>query len=328
MADLKEAQKLVHGLGEVEPPPFFEQRIMSRVREEAGRKQGILRRLFYPLYVKVPIQALAMLLIAVLAIYLYRTGDPEMKQPELLFKPLTETGKGQMTAESPSIPAPPSTVTPVTRVPAGDLYQENQPRLVAPPFEKGAKEEKRAADSRAPIREETLAAARPAAPVRAAQEQDTLPAGEGALDKTLDRAGQQDAAKVPGTFSPDRKRQEKMADAGAVAGESGKTRSEPLPPLMTAAATSKRSVIELTLQVSDLAVAIREIEAHLDQVKARVIERQHHRESEFLKAEIAAPDAAALLDLLKALGRVNLETSPPTVTDGKVTVGIKIVSDR
>ena len=207
-------------------------------------------------------------------------------------------------------------------------YSPSQPRLVAPPFEKGAKEEKRAADSRAPIREETLAAARPAAPVRAAQEQDTLPAGEGALDKTLDRAGQQDAAKVPGTFSPDRKRQEKMADAGAVAGESGKTRAEPLPPLMTAAATSKRSVIELTLQVSDLAVAIREIEAHLDQVKARVIERQHHRESEFLKAEIAAPDAAALLDLLKALGRVNLETSPPTVTDGKVTVGIKIVSDR
>ena len=64
----------MHGLEEVEPPPFFEQRIMSRVREEAGRKQGILRRLFYPLHIKVPIQALATILVAVLAFYVYQTG--------------------------------------------------------------------------------------------------------------------------------------------------------------------------------------------------------------------------------------------------------------
>ncbi|MCX5818881.1 MAG: DUF2275 domain-containing protein, partial [Deltaproteobacteria bacterium] len=73
-AGLKKAEQLVQGLGEVEPPPFFEQRIMSRVREEAGQKQGILRRLFYPLHIKVPIQALATLLVAVLAIYVYQTG--------------------------------------------------------------------------------------------------------------------------------------------------------------------------------------------------------------------------------------------------------------
>ncbi len=70
----------MQGLEEVEPPPFFEQRIMSRVREEAGQKQGILRKLFYPLHIKIPIQALATLLVAVLAFYVYQKGEPEMKQ--------------------------------------------------------------------------------------------------------------------------------------------------------------------------------------------------------------------------------------------------------
>ena len=40
LSDLKRAEQLVRGLEEAEPPPFFEQKIMFRVREEASRKQG------------------------------------------------------------------------------------------------------------------------------------------------------------------------------------------------------------------------------------------------------------------------------------------------
>jgi len=95
---------------------------------------------------------------------------------------------------------------------------------------------------------------------------------------------------------------------------------------MSAGAAIKRSVMDLTIQVRDPDVAIREIEARLGQVNAWNVERQHRRESEFLKAEIAAQNVTALLDLLEAVGRVNLETSPLVVPDGNVTVSIKIVS--
>ncbi len=321
---LKKTQKLVRGLEEVEPPPFFEQRIMSRVREEAGWKHRIRQRLFYPLYIKVPIQALAMLLVAVLAIYVSQTGDPEMKPPAPFFQSLTEPGKGRGTVESSHTPAPPSAVTPVTRAPAGDLLKKNQERFVAPPLETGGKEERKAA-SPAPTREETPAAARPAAPVMAAKEKDILPAGEEALGKTMDRAGRQDAEKVPGPLLPERKRKEKLADAGAA--ESRKTVSEPSRSRMTAVAPREQSVIELTIQVRDMDAALREIDAHLAQVKARILERQHHEGTAFLKAEIAAPNATALLDKLKALGRFNLETRSLAQPEGNVTVGIKIVRD-
>jgi Putative zinc-finger/Predicted integral membrane protein (DUF2275) len=323
-ADLKKVEQLVHGLGEVDPPPFFEQRIMARVIEEAGQKQGILRRLFYPLHIKVPIQVLATLLVAVLAIYIYQTGEPEMKQIAPLPIPLTELGKGQVTAESPKTLVSPSAVTPVKRAPAGDLPEKNQQRFVAPPFENGGKEE-RIADSQAPIREEHPSAMKPADPVMAVREKEVPPVSAGALSKAQDRAGKQDADKALETLLPEQKRKEKMTNTGAVAGESRKTMSAPSPSRMTAVAAIKRSVIDLTIQVRDTDVAIREIEARLGQVNARIIERQHRKGSEFLKAEIAAQNVAALLDLLKAIGKVNTETSPLVVPDGNVTVSIKIV---
>jgi len=324
-AGLKKAEELVQGLGEVEPPPFFEQRIMSRVREEAAQRQGILRRLFYPLHIKIPIQALATLLVAVLAFHIYQTGEPEMKQMAPLPIPLTELGKGKGTADSPKTLVSPSAVTPVKRAPAGDLPEKNQRRFVAPPFENGGKEG-RMADSRAPIREERPSAMKPAAPVMAAREKDVPPVSAEALDKAQERAGKQDADKAPETLLPEQKRKERMTDTDFAAGDSRKTMSAPSPSRMSAGAAIKRSVMDLTIQVRDPDVAIREIEARLGQVNAWNVERQHRRESEFLKAEIAAQNVTALLDLLEAVGRVNLETSPLVVPDGNVTVSIKIVS--
>jgi hypothetical protein len=324
-AGLKKAEQLVQGLGEVEPPPFFEQRIMSRVREEAAQKQGILRRLFYPLHIKVPIQALATLLVAVLAFHVYQQGDPEMKQMAPLPIPLTELGKGKSAAESPKTLASPPAVRTVKRVPPGDLSEKNQQQFVAPPFQKGGKEE-RIADLRVPIREERPSTVKPADPFPAAKEKDVPPVSAEALSKAQDRAGKQDVDKTLETLLPEQKRKEKMTDTGAAAGEGRKSMSAPSPPRMTTAASPKQSAIDLTILVRDTDVAIREIEARLGQVNARIIERQRRRGGEFLKAEIAAQNVAALLDLLEAIGRVDLETSPLVVPDGNVTVSIKIVS--
>jgi hypothetical protein len=209
-------------------------------------------------------------------------------------------------------------------VPAGDLPEKNRQQFAAPPFENRGKGERIIA-SRAPIREERPAAVKPAETVMAVREKEVSPVGTEALSKAQDRAGKQDADKALETLLPEQKRKEKMTDAGAVTGESRKTMSAPSPSRMTAAAAIKRSVIDLTIQVRDTDVAIREIEARLGQVNARIIEKQHRRGSEFLKAEIAAQNVAALLDLLKAIGTVDMETSPLAAPDGNVTVGIKIV---
>ena len=83
LEDLKNAGELVKSLEDVEPPAWLTEKIMSRVRAEEGRKRGIFRKLFYPLHVKVPIEALATVLIAVVAVYVFRAVEPEMKRAQV-----------------------------------------------------------------------------------------------------------------------------------------------------------------------------------------------------------------------------------------------------
>jgi hypothetical protein len=314
-AGLKKAEALVHGLGEVETPPFFEQRIMSRLREGAGRKQGILRRLFYPLYIKIPIQALATLLVTVLAFYVYQGGEPEMKQIAPLPIPLTNPEKSRVTVEAPRTLPPSSVAVPVERAPAGgvDLPEASRQRFVTPPLEAVGKE-KRAADSRAVMRKEHLPAMKPSDPLMAAREEEPPPAGEETSNRTTDKAGKQDADKAFETLPQQQKRKEWTADtsAGVRVRESAKT-----------AAATKRPVIDLTLRVRDIDKAIREIEARLGRVNVRIIDRKG---SAFLAVEVTAQNVAALMELLEAIGRVNLERSPLVVPDGDATVSIKIVA--
>jgi len=78
IADLKKVAAMTQGLSDIETPPWFKQRIMARVREEAEKK-SFAQKWFYPLRIKIPIQVMATIIIAVLAVYIYRSGDEQMK---------------------------------------------------------------------------------------------------------------------------------------------------------------------------------------------------------------------------------------------------------
>jgi len=78
LVELSKMRSLVGNLADVEPPPWFKQKIMSRVREEAGKK-SLVQKLFYPLRIKIPVQVLTTIFIAVLVVYIYRGGEGRMK---------------------------------------------------------------------------------------------------------------------------------------------------------------------------------------------------------------------------------------------------------
>jgi hypothetical protein len=79
LADLKKAMRMLHEVDEVDPPPWFKQQIMARVRQEAAAIQdaGFLKRLFFPLHIKIPVQALAMVIVGIIALYLYKAAGPQ-----------------------------------------------------------------------------------------------------------------------------------------------------------------------------------------------------------------------------------------------------------
>ncbi|MEN6508203.1 MAG: DUF2275 domain-containing protein [Smithella sp.] len=79
MAFLQKADQLVKNLSSVEEPLWFQQKIMARVREEAAKK-SFWQKWFSPFRFRIPVQIAATIVIAVLAVYIYRSGDDQVQR--------------------------------------------------------------------------------------------------------------------------------------------------------------------------------------------------------------------------------------------------------
>ncbi|HWP92998.1 MAG TPA: DUF2275 domain-containing protein [Thermodesulfobacteriota bacterium] len=77
LSDLRKTIHLLNSLEEVETPNWFTEKIISKVREEAEQKKGILERLFFPLHIKLPIEVLATVFLVVVSIFIYKAYQPE-----------------------------------------------------------------------------------------------------------------------------------------------------------------------------------------------------------------------------------------------------------
>ncbi len=72
LADIAACQRLVAALPPVEPPAGFTTRVMAEVRDAADHRPTVWQRLFSSLQVKLPLQATAVILISVLAVFIYQ----------------------------------------------------------------------------------------------------------------------------------------------------------------------------------------------------------------------------------------------------------------
>jgi Predicted integral membrane protein (DUF2275)/Putative zinc-finger len=121
MTSLAECQRLVSGLPAVELPLGFTNRVMARVRE-AANPPSLWERLFLPLRIKIPLEATAVVLIAVLAAYIYQKEPLQREsivgiQPESSFREKNETDR-----LAPSVAPAPNSKT-------KEVAEETKPRV-------------------------------------------------------------------------------------------------------------------------------------------------------------------------------------------------------
>jgi len=79
LRELKKTVEHIKTVEEVEPPAWMTQKIMAKVRAKARQKRDFIHLLFLPLHVKLPVQAVALLFLAVIAFSLYRNIQPTAK---------------------------------------------------------------------------------------------------------------------------------------------------------------------------------------------------------------------------------------------------------
>ncbi len=80
--ELKKTFTILNNIDEIEPPPWLSRKIMAQVREESERKKGILKRIFFPLHIKIPAEVFAVCLVITMAIYIFKITDPQVNSIE------------------------------------------------------------------------------------------------------------------------------------------------------------------------------------------------------------------------------------------------------
>lgn len=301
LAELKASDALVKRLEEVEPPPWLKTRVMARVREESKGKERVIRRLFFPLHVKLPIQALATVLVAVAAWNVYKAGEPDFRQAAFPPAAVREAPKAE-------VPQPPPPAAEAAKGQAIPPIREK--KAFSPPPAAVEDRGRRTVD---PAREkETADTAVPAAkPERTASvtgtsKDEVASRGAGAVTRPETDSAARAAAS-------EQRQKTLNAPVGVLPGESAKREAAPAAAApMLSAAVGPAPRLDITLRTHDPLSAASEVEELLRNIGARSVERKTRDGGVTLTARIRPESLEALREKLKSLGQVreNVQASP------------------
>jgi len=303
LEDLVKAGKLVRELDEADPPPWLKQRIMARVREERERKEGFLRRLFYPLHIKIPATALATVLVAVFAVYVFRAVEPETTY---LHQAPSEPTR---VAAEKEVPKSPEAVPPMVTVPEA---RHEKDRAVISMAEResgrkpGASEEKEA----------------PSKPAEQAVSERKMVHRPEAAPGVSTYAGKQEAPVAKSAMPP--AKEDKVLRGATVKDEE---RAPTVAAKVTAAAPEGPGYA-LSLYVRDPAAAMSDVESMLVGSGARKVTREFHDGTGIVMAEIEAGQTKEIFEKLKALGEVREKTKAPEPPAGPIAIKIEVLAGR
>lgn len=307
LAQLQKVGRLVEGLVKVEPPPWFKQKIMSRVREEAEKK-SLAQKWFYPLRIKIPVQIMATIVIAVLAVYIYRSGDEQMKAvlPPTVMAPVMETKKDQL-SEQATKPSDADKIVDKEKIAAKkDIRDE---KMVMQDLSTGSSVVK----TRGAIPQENVRAE--------ADDMAEFVKGDAAVDKReanytalSGKQAQPTKAMSSSNVMLERKKE------GYVLGASMKQSEAPAKQIII-----PKTVISLS--VANANTAVGEVEKILNKYEAKKIVKQTPDGKVFLTAEIKAQKIKDFIAQLKTIGRVEGGNIPADNFESDMPVVIEIVNN-
>jgi hypothetical protein len=293
--ELNRTGEVLRNLQEVEPPPGMKQKIMARVREEAEPKKGFIQKFFYPLHIKVPLEALATVLIAVIAVYVFKTVAPQMKDLQIpsVREPVTARQKAPYPAKAPAAEM---------RAPQEEAVPQEPPARTK---EKDLAVAPKETEKRAPlplpaeapkIGESSTAERAPSTPVGAG----VAPTGE---DKRV------------------------LAE-GAVREKKELKKAQPAAPSLRMAAKTKPGPRRLVVQARDIRHAGQEAVSLLNQLGASRIDRLSRESNEVITAELKTEKVKELVEKLRLLGEVQEKDATVAFLEKDATVRIEIIPGR
>lgn len=312
--DLKKTGEFLKNLEEVEPPAWMTKKIMATVRAEQERKRGIFRKLFYPLHIKVPIEAMATVLIAVLAVYVFRAVEPEMK----------------------SMPVPPAVGPIATREEAPKPSREPAADTLAPRAREAIKEQRRSdknivapappASAVQSRQEEKSSLSRPAEQPLAAKNKENVAESQGELGRAAEPLKKQQSSELKAASPSPLQEREGLA-LPDMARDTRERKKMAAAPKAIGTAAIKPEPVQVLVTVKDVRGASGKVETFLGQAGARNIKKESHEGREVLTAELKAKSVREFLDKLKSVGEMKEKMVSPDMAEENIPIRVEIVSN-
>jgi hypothetical protein len=319
LEDMKKTDRLVQGLAEVEPPPWLKQQIMARVRQEASEKKGFLQRVFFPLYIKIPVQAFAVIIISVLAFYVYRQDAPQMRikgsslPPAAVFEVKKDRTPQQTDVLRRKTSAPSGDIEPRERTMTNPEMSQAEHGDVPVPSE-SLKKEGYAAQYGSD--QEVLENEMQSAPVLSEQSPGSQSDGNVLIPARKDKSAERSLPQAVG--------QSRMCEQDAcLAKEKGAGAAVGLSAAPDGMLKDARQSLELALTVKDVASAVAELEKIAEESQARYMEMTVQENKQVFTTELRPPFVGPFLEKLHVIGQPG-EYVRPEMTKDTQWVKIKI----
>jgi hypothetical protein len=309
LEELRKTVGHIKDLEEVAPPAWMTQKIMARVRTEEERKKSWVERIFLPLRLKLPLEALGVVFLAVTVYFIYEHGPGKTAAPvwdgpvqELASKPekrqpAPQKDKADRPAESQA--GPKKEVPQEPGYKALDMkqaYEAPPPPKPAPAPQAAAPAEESARQEREDAREKTAIAPQAAAPQ--SMRDQALEAERKALSEAPLMA-------------------KKKGQALLGAGSTGYADN------LNRAATKEKLV--LTLTVADKALASEKIKEVIARSQGTILKRETIGNADNVIVRIGSDKFSDLVNRLKTLGRIVPKDFPKTPESGSIDVELRIV---
>jgi hypothetical protein len=301
LRELRKTVEHIKSVEEVEPPAWMTQNIMADVRAEAEEKEGLFRRLFYPFSVKLPVQAVAVLFLAVTAYYIYQNITPAEKYAEAPSEK-TEAAK----------PAPPL------------LSPQPEPMIRREPAEGAARAPQTPEYKALDMKQEYE---KPAPPVPMDKIEASGPAAAKPAEQSLPAKREEAAGK---------RTAEPQAGAPAVMQEQASGKALRQEPKLKSDAGGQRALKAMSLEkagpvisvtVKDVEAAAGEVERIITKLGGSITTKEDLETKKTFRVAIDGQKLEELRSKLKSIGEVKGDTAAPASQDKRVELKIDIVAD-
>jgi hypothetical protein len=300
LQELRKTIEHIKTVEEVDPPAWMTQKIMATVRAESEKKSW-MQRLFFPLSIKLPIQTIAVVFLAIGAFYIYRNIQPSSTPSEA---PMQELASGRSASE----PAPAKdklakaedAAPRAKKLPQAPAYKalDMKQEYEKPPLP--MLQGKATAPAPAPA---------PAAPVRPAEQ----PIPDQREPDSLKAAAPQ--AGAPAAVS------EQTADSVPNVEKKSKSAAPMQRALNVAPANAVGSVI--SVRVNDIDASVRELEQTVKRLGGSIQKKDLPNAKKVYDISINAQKLQQLKEKLEHIGDVKDEAIQPVSQDGQIVLRIE-----